>query len=75
VHDRLLDALYCAGSELVLLSIQDIFGSKDRVNVPGVTLPNNWRYRLPDTLENLRKQPEVVQRLHVARDLVKKHRP
>jgi len=73
VHDALLDALYGSASDLVLLPIQDVFGTRDRVNKPGVVGSENWSYRLPEAIEDLRQKPEISQRMKVAKELVKKH--
>lgn len=50
---RVLENLYGAGSALVLLQIQDIFGSAARINVPGTVTDRNWTYRFPFTVESL----------------------
>ncbi len=53
VRDALLEMLYGAGSDLVLLPFQDLFGHRERVNVPGTVTDQNWTYRLPSTLSRL----------------------
>ncbi len=73
VHDALLDALYGAGSELVLLPIQDVFGTKDRINVPGVVGSSNWSWRLPMPLDELRKDPKIAARMRSAKERAKRH--
>lgn len=73
VHDALLDALYGSASDLVLLPIQDVFGWRDRVNKPGVVGSENWSYRLPEPIEDLRQKPEIVERTKVSAAMVKKH--
>ncbi len=73
VHDALLDALYGAGSELTLLPIQDLWGIKDRINVPGVVGAHNWSWRLPMTLDELRRDEHIARRMHAARDIAKRH--
>ncbi|MGZ3418693.1 MAG: 4-alpha-glucanotransferase [Polyangiales bacterium] len=73
VHDALLDALYGAGSELTLLPLQDLWGSKDRINVPGIVGAQNWSYRLPATIEALRQDPQIAHRMYVAGQIARKH--
>lgn len=73
VHDALLDALYGAGSELTLLPIQDLWGVKDRINVPGIVGAQNWSWRLPMTIDELRRDEHIARRMHVARDIAKRH--
>jgi 4-alpha-glucanotransferase len=53
VRDALLDGLYAAGSELVVILFQDSYGGRERVNVPATLGAGNWAYRLPWTLEEL----------------------
>ena len=40
----------------MILPIQDIFGSKERVNTPGTLGDHNWTYRFPTTAENFLKK-------------------
>jgi 4-alpha-glucanotransferase len=53
VRDALLELLYGAASDLVLVPFQDAFGHRERVNVPGTVNDRNWTYRLPATLSRL----------------------
>jgi 4-alpha-glucanotransferase len=53
VHRALLEALAGSGSELVLLLVQDVLASRDRINVPGTVGAENWTYRLPVPVEDL----------------------
>lgn len=59
VHAALLAAITRAGSDLVLLLIQDVLGVKDRINKPATVGEHNWTWRLPRPLEQLRRDPEV----------------
>jgi 4-alpha-glucanotransferase len=45
--DPILEKLINAGSRLVILPYQDIFGLKDRINTPNTVGPHNWSFR-PD---------------------------
>jgi 4-alpha-glucanotransferase len=62
VRDRLLTRLYHAGSNLVLLPIQDVFGWRDRINQPATTNATNWTYALPWPVEHLRRDPYALER-------------
>ncbi len=62
VHDALLETLYGAGSDLLVLPIQDVFGLRERVNVPGTVGPENWSYRLPWSAGTLRRDAALVAR-------------
>ncbi len=73
VHDALLETLYGSGSELALIPVQDLYGSKDQINVPGVTSSANWSWRLPGTIEQLRRDPHIAHRMHVAGEIARRH--
>ncbi|MBI5598062.1 MAG: 4-alpha-glucanotransferase [Elusimicrobia bacterium] len=49
--------LYASNSALVLIQIQDAFGSRDRINVPGTVNSRNWTYRVPYSVEALLRDP------------------
>lgn len=66
VRDRLLEALFASGSDLVLLPIQDVFGWRDRINDPSVVADSNWVFRLPwpsDHLDEIAEARERQQQL------------
>jgi 4-alpha-glucanotransferase len=47
IRDLLLELLYASGSDLLILPVQDVFGWRDRINVPAVVSDENWSWRLP----------------------------
>jgi 4-alpha-glucanotransferase len=53
VHAALLDGLYGAGSDLVVLPFADAYGGRERINVPATVGPENWGYRMPWTVDAL----------------------
>ncbi len=55
-REKAIASLLSAGSRIVILPIQDIFGSKERVNTPGTLGDHNWTYRFPTTAENFLKK-------------------
>ncbi len=57
VHQALLEALYGSGSRYLVLLMQDVFGSRERINLPGSVGPENWTFRLPLTISELRSDP------------------
>jgi 4-alpha-glucanotransferase len=65
VRDALLAALYAAPSELTLTPFQDLFGHRERVNVPGTESDDNWIYRLPVTIDALEQDAEAIARLRM----------
>jgi 4-alpha-glucanotransferase len=75
VHAALLDALYGSGSELCLLPIQDLFGSKDRVNTPATVGDANWTWQLPAPIETLATDERYAGRLRLAAERCRANRP
>ncbi len=68
-----LDTLYRAGSALAITQIQDVFGSRHRINVPGTVTPRNWSYRLPFTVEALTLEPRPRETARMLRSLAEAH--
>ena len=69
LHAALLRLICGARSELVLLLIQDLLGTRARINVPGTVKPSNWTYRLPKPIEQMagdRAVKAALARLHAA---------
>jgi 4-alpha-glucanotransferase len=62
VRDAIVTALYAASSDIVLLPIHDIFGWRDRVNVPALIDAQNWTWKLPWPVEDLRNDREGRER-------------
>ena len=62
IRDLLLELLIGAGSSLVIVPIQDLFGWTDRVNVPAVVDDRNWTWKLPWALEDLAGDPHARER-------------
>jgi 4-alpha-glucanotransferase len=63
VRDALLEAIYGAGSDLLLLPFQDALGRRERVNVPGTVTAENWTYRIPMDLAALSSDLATRERL------------
>lgn len=59
VRDALLQALYAAGSDLLIVPIQDVFGWTDRVNTPATVNGINWTWRLPWAVDVLAAETEA----------------
>jgi 4-alpha-glucanotransferase len=70
IRDALLRALCSAGSNLVLIPVQDIFGWRDRINTPAVVDDVNWTWRLPWPVDELQSQPVAQERAGFLRALV-----
>ena len=53
---------YNAGSNLVLVPIQDVFGWRDRINHPATISDANWTYTLPWPVDRLMLEPDAIER-------------
>ena len=62
VRDVLLEALFAAGSNLLLLPLIDVFGWRDRINEPATVGDDNWTFRLPWPIDRLHEIPEARER-------------
>ena len=58
-RDAILAALYAAPSRLVIIPIQDLFGWSAQINRPGTISDSNWTYRIPLTLERMRRSRAI----------------
>ncbi len=65
----ILGALYGAPSHLVLTPFQDLFGWSAQINRPGVVGDSNWTYRLPLTIENLRRSRAIRSQVAVVLEI------
>lgn len=74
IHHALLGAVYRSASELLILPVQDVFGFRERINLPGTVGPDNWSYRLPWTVSRMREDPFVRQQTSMVAELAFKHR-
>lgn len=72
VHRALVDLLNGSASELVLFLVQDLLGTKDRINTPSTVGAHNWSYRLPATVDALRADPGICELTEMVRKSVEK---
>jgi 4-alpha-glucanotransferase len=55
-------------SRLLVISMEDVLGMRDQVNLPGTTNEHpNWRQRLPVSLEDLKKQAALMSTADIMR--------
>ncbi len=73
LHTAILDRLMGAGSALVLLPIQDVFGFQEQINQPATVGDHNWRYRLPATLSVLQQKSPYREKLQVLKKIIDRH--
>jgi 4-alpha-glucanotransferase len=66
----MLAALYAAPSRLVIIPIQDLFGWRERINLPGTVGPANWSWRLPLAIEDMINDPALAARLAQLRAMI-----
>ena len=71
-RDAILQLLYRAGSDLVLLPIQDVFGWNDRINIPASVNDDNWTWRLPWLVDDMAKDPAARERAEFTRRLAER---
>jgi 4-alpha-glucanotransferase len=74
VRDALLELLFASASELLILPVQDVFGWRERINVPAKVVEENWTYRLPWPSDRLDLQPEAVERAETLRRWARRHK-
>jgi 4-alpha-glucanotransferase len=63
IRDGILQRILNAGSNLVLIPIQDVFGWRDRINQPATIGDPNWTYVLPWPVDHLSNQREARERV------------
>jgi 4-alpha-glucanotransferase len=63
VRDALLQAVYDAPSALAINPLQDLLGTRERVNVPGTVADTNWCYRMAQDLAALAADRSIRDRL------------
>jgi 4-alpha-glucanotransferase len=67
LRDVLLEVLFGSGSDMLLLPVQDVFGWRDRINVPATIDDRNWTWRLPWPSDALDSAPEACERADTLR--------
>ena len=60
LRDVLIETLFGSGSNLIVLPVVDVFGWRDRINVPGTVDGRNWTFRLPWYADELDSHPEAA---------------
>jgi 4-alpha-glucanotransferase len=67
--ERILEALYASPAEFAIIPIQDLFGWKERINVPGTVGAGNWTWRLPFDPARALEDPKLRARIAKIREL------
>jgi 4-alpha-glucanotransferase len=74
VRDVLLEELFASGSDFLLIPVQDVFGWRERINLPGSQGDHNWTWRLPWPVDMLGAQPEACERAAALAEWSRSHR-
>jgi len=69
LRDHVLHLMWHAGSRELLLPVQDLFGWRDRINIPATVGDHNWSWRLPWPVDRLHDVPLARERAAFARRL------
>ena len=72
IRDAVLQCIFGAASDLVLVPMQDIFGWFERINVPAVVSDENWSWRLPCPVEEMLRQEDAVERAEFLQRLARR---
>lgn len=56
---RLIKALFASNSRYATMMITELFDLDERINHPGTTGEQNWRFRLPWTLDEIEATPHL----------------
>ena len=60
LRDEILELTYHAGSDLLLLPVQDAFGWRDRINTPATIGDDNWTWRMPIAVDALASDADAM---------------
>ncbi len=60
VHESFTRTVMQSNSWLVIFQITDVFGQSARFNTPGSTSAANWSYRMPQTVQQLDEDSELL---------------
>lgn len=71
LRDALLDLAWHAGSAELFVPMADVFGWRDRINLPGTVAASNWTWRLPWPVDTLCQADEPARRARELRALSK----
>jgi 4-alpha-glucanotransferase len=69
LRDAMLRMLFASPAALALLPIQDVFGWRDRINIPATVTGENWTWKLPVPVDRFASLSESEERARVLRDL------
>jgi hypothetical protein len=56
---RLIKSLFSSNSRYAVLMITELYNLDQQINHPGTADEDNWRFRLPRTLADIRSSPQL----------------
>jgi len=74
LRDALLDLAASAASDELFIAIQDVFGWRDRINVPATVGEHNWTWRLPWPVDALDEVDVAKERAWFLRSVLNQRR-
>lgn len=72
-RDALLELLWASNAALVVVPLQDVFGWRDRINIPATVTDANWTWRVPGFVEALNQEPDARARADTLVGWAKEH--
>ncbi len=73
-HIEIIKKLLKARSAIIILPVQDILGTDERVNTPNTMGSHNWSYRFPVDIEDVQKNEKISEKIHTLKCLIKEER-
>jgi 4-alpha-glucanotransferase len=73
-RDAILELLIASASDFVIFPVQDVFGWRERINVPATVTDENWTWRLPWPVDEMSLLPEVRARAALLRRWMREYR-
>ncbi|MGE3841936.1 MAG: 4-alpha-glucanotransferase [Vicinamibacterales bacterium] len=62
MRDAVLELMWASASSTVVVPVQDVFGWRERVNIPATVTEWNWTWRLPVPVDDLIDHPIAEER-------------
>jgi 4-alpha-glucanotransferase len=74
LRNLLLELAWTSGSAELLSAVQDLFGWRDRINLPATVGEHNWTWRMPWAVDRLAEVAEASERAAFCRELTDRYR-
>lgn len=62
LRDAFLELIWASASSTVVVPVQDVFGWRDRINIPATVTEWNWTWRIPVPVNALIEDPTAEER-------------